>query len=71
MEELITGHRVQLIGTAIALASFADLRTILRWLLRNAVFKSVLFRLRDVYPLTVPNSVLLKSPFAIASSHPN
>lgn len=71
MEELITGHRVQLIGTAIALAAFAGLRTILRWLVRNAVFKIVLIRLRDVHPLTVRISVLLKSPFAIASSHRN
>ncbi|HMQ75809.1 MAG TPA: mechanosensitive ion channel [Flavobacteriales bacterium] len=39
MEELITGHRVQLIGTAIALAAFAGLRTILRWLVHNAVIK--------------------------------
>ena len=39
MDEFISGHRIQLIETAIALAAFLFLKTVSRWLVRSAVLK--------------------------------
>ncbi len=39
MDEFISGHRIQLIETAIALAAFLFLKTVSRWLVRGAVVR--------------------------------